>query len=904
MPPHSPSRSPSASTSTAKRPSKRQKQSDTPSLLNFFSQPRNGQSPVKQQRNPSPSKLNKSKEDLDLEWAIAESLKDQERSRIDKGEGCSTAALTPIKLEPRQDQDEVPLDPPSDLLQNRQESIPLLRDVPAESTDSPVKLETSTDRPPPPLLPPCRPSDGAPPPPSGRNAFSLLMSNSNVMQPTNPDALDCGTSNQPSYLSTMPYASTSADLDPLLTPSTLLKLWSHSDAIEAKNRTLRGTRKPRGIPFYKVLTGMPLAVDAFRFGTIPGCVAYFLSHAHSDHYAGLSPSWRGGPIYCTHTTANLLASSLHVPEAFLNPLPLDEEVEVPDSGGVKVTLLAANHCPGSCVFLFRGPRSAYILPSAPPSMAVPAPAPLPFIDPKTGKEKEWLYLHCGDFRASPFLLEHPRIKNSHLDIIYLDTTYLNPRYCFPAQEEVVRECGELCYASLQDDDARRVADEQRRTWEQEGIREEDTGWRNIKGIKEERAEEIRRKYNGERKGMQGWLGKIDDDDGTQSLSPSKPKNLGTLAKGLFRYDDANDDDELAGTDNAIDQDEEAAWVDAHELDDEKQELWDGAGDDLDVEDEEAVLADDVSNEEAVANDSATPVKQEGDASVNQVKIEQGEPDDTTSPCLDDLAQSDKKNVVSALMPNQARDRQTPPTPTDTLSTLGNPAFTHPTAGRLLVVVGTYSIGKEKIALSCALRLGTRIFCCDTRKYRIFSQLEDEPLLHSLITRDPSKAQVHVTNLFALNYESLTSHLKTLREQYQCDFSRVVAFRPTGWSYRPKPGDNTTDPNLSQLISRNYNSSPASLSYKTFSTTRDSTPTIRIYNVPYSEHSSFLELTCFIVGLGCQAGWSRVIPTVNVGNSRSRKKMDAWIKKWKEEAVRRKKRGVKGCEGMARAREYF
>ena len=176
---------------------------------------------------------------------------------------------------------------------------------------------------------------------------------------------------------------------------------------------------PRACPWYKKIPRTPFAVDAFSFGAVPGVRAYFLTHFHSDHYMGLSSKWDAGPVYCTPTTARLVARRLRVPPALIVPLELNVRTRV---CGVWVTLLDANHCPGAALLLL-------------------APAGAPPDAP--------LALHTGDFRASAALLSTPAIAAlaGRLSTCWLDTTYCDARYAFPDQEAVLADVARTALAA-------------------------------------------------------------------------------------------------------------------------------------------------------------------------------------------------------------------------------------------------------------------------------------------------------------------------------------------------------------------------------------------------------------------------------------------------------------------------
>lgn len=473
----------------------------------------------------------------------------------------------------------------------------------------------------------------------------------------------------------------------------------------------------RTCPFYKIMPGFNICVDAFRYGAVKGCHAYFLSHFHSDHYIGLTGNWTHGPIYCSKVTGSLVKSQLKTAEQYVVELEFETKVPVPGTNGAFVTMIPANHCPGSSLFLFE--------------KEVSNPSP----NTKAREKRMQRILHCGDFRACPAHIEHPqlkpeltdalgRTKQQKIDVCYLDTTYLNPRYSFPPQNDVIRACADLC---LELDTTLRDGDEAQ--------------WNAVLRRREGRG---------------------------------------------------------AGTN------------------------------------------DDVSRFFVAADKSATESK----------------------------------------APSKAPDTTTP----NALTVLGQRAIAN--RNRLLVVCGTYSIGKERICKAVALALGTKIFASPA-KIRICSQLGD-PELTALMTNNPQEAQVHMQMLMELRAETLAEYL----DHYRPHFGRVIGLRPSGWSYRPTMANNGSGATAQITANMAPSSVPTTQilhgpSWRTRFGPRDLVPQqgscreAMCFGVPYSEHSSFRELTLFVMGLRVE----KIVPTVNVGSEPSRKRMKGWTDRWLAERRR-------------------
>ena len=479
---------------------------------------------------------------------------------------------------------------------------------------------------------------------------------------------------QANPFSLAPTSSTSSAFSKLMSSHAEDEAWGVAAANE-----LAARGKPafqRTCPFYKILPGFFTCVDAFRYGAVEGCNAYFLSHFHSDHYIGLTSSWCHGPIYCSKVTGNLVRQQLRVDPRWVVDLEWEEKTEIPKTEGLFVTMISANHCPGSSLFLFEK-----------------------VVTKGNGNSRLQRVLHCGDFRACPAHVQHPllrpsvidtvtrRTQQQKLDVCYLDTTYLTPKYAFPSQESVIQACADMCIGLSKD--------------------------------------------------------QVDELDVWEKTKKAR------AGSGMVKF-----------------------------------------------------------------------------------------------------VQKDPNEEAEGVEPKRR--------------------------GRLLVICGTYSIGKERICVGVAHALKSKIYA-PASKRRICLALED-PELASLLTDDPYGAQVHMQMLMEIRPETLADYLTG----YKSHFSRIVGFRPTGWSYRP-PNSRFVESPLVQTVLHSDNWK-TDFTMAELTPQRGSTRDSSCFGVPYSEHSSFRELTMFC----CALHIDKIIPTVNIGSAKSREKMKAWIEKWNNE---KKKNGL-------------
>jgi DNA cross-link repair 1A protein len=171
------------------------------------------------------------------------------------------------------------------------------------------------------------------------------------------------------------------------------------------------------------------------------------------------------------------------------------------------------------------------------------------------------------------------------------------------------------------------------------------------------------------------------------------------------------------------------------------------------------------------------------------------------------------------------------------------------------VVGSYLIGKEKVFLSIASRIQTKVFT-EKRKMKVYQTVAaHDTNLGLFLTSNKQEALVHVVPMNHINHQILFD----LKQSVE-GIDQIVAFRPTGWTFAssktPPPSSRPFNVKMLKPVYLDDN--------------------ITVVPLPYSEHSSYTELQAFCQNLEIQD----ILPTVNL-DPKSRAEMTAIFSKWKK-----------------------
>jgi len=163
--------------------------------------------------------------------------------------------------------------------------------------------------------------------------------------------------------------------------------------------------------------------------------------------------------------------------------------------------------------------------------------------------------------------------------------------------------------------------------------------------------------------------------------------------------------------------------------------------------------------------------------------------------------------------------------------------------RTLFVFGAYGIGKEKVFMRVANDLKSKVHVEKSRRQLMMTFADWKPLDLAKLTENPAESCIWVCPLGHITFNGLRNLEAKTRG---LGYTRIVAFKPTGWVNK----STATSSSSSQLVKRVKNN-------------------LCIYDVAYSEHSSFSELVDFVFTFKPFS----IVPTVNTEKKEVKAQLD-------------------------------
>lgn len=197
--------------------------------------------------------------------------------------------------------------------------------------------------------------------------------------------------------------------------------------------------------------------------------------------------------------------------------------------------------------------------------------------------------------------------------------------------------------------------------------------------------------------------------------------------------------------------------------------------------------------------------------------------------------------------------------------------------KCLFLVGTYTIGKEKLAIAIAQALKTKIYIPKkSSRFKIISNYTSY-FPKDLITHDLQESCVHLVPLSTLrSKESIEAYFK----DYSSVYDDAVGFIPTGWTYTNKyahaPDLPTIESRIQYCRDLLKDDSKNTLELKFITRQYKQHGKYQVFRVPYSEHSSFKDLVLFGTSIPCK----EILATVNLHSVERIKDMHLWFNAWR------------------------